>query len=68
MTTLKRFLNERTLPEQATMLLVQATDHYISAHLDWACDNWTGKPVPISQFPKLGRWVEDSWLIRKLPA
>lgn len=65
-TTLARFLAERSAMEKLTPMLINITDHYVSAHLGWACDNHTDRPVPIGEFPKPGRWVVSSWLVEPL--
>lgn len=61
--TLAEFLTERSIPERVSMVLIEVTGHYITAHLSWACDNWTMHPVPIEEFPKPRRWVRNSWII-----
>ena len=68
---LKRFLNERTSYEKCMPLMIQIEDskkfcHMITSHFGFAADNHTMKPVPISQFPHLKKYVTGAWVISKL--
>lgn len=64
--TLRRFLRERTPLEKMTPMLVCLPEHVIVCHMGFACDNWTKRPVPVGDFPKLGRLVSEAYLIHKL--
>lgn len=68
---LSKFLAERTSYETCMPLMIQIEDskkfcHMISAHLGFAADNHTMKPVPISQFPHLKKYVTGAWVVSKL--
>lgn len=68
---LKRFLDERTSYEKCMPLMIQIEDskkfcHMITAHFGFAADNHTMKPVPISQFPHLKKYVTGAWIVSKL--
>lgn len=65
--SLRRYMNERPIKEKATMVLIDLGDHYVSAHLNYICDNWTLKPVHIDKFPKPGRRISNIFFIEKLP-
>lgn len=61
--TLARFLRGRPVMEQAVPMLIELSTHFVSAHLGYACDNWTMRPVPIPAFPKPGRLVKSAWVV-----
>lgn len=63
--TLERYLRERPFAERGEPLLVTLYKHLITVHMDWAADNWTKRPVPIDEFPKLRRRVEEVHIIRR---
>lgn len=63
--TLKRFLNERQGMELVMPLLIEVQNHLLVAHMGFAADNWTKKPVPIKSFPKLGRLVKSVYMVSK---
>lgn len=63
--TLQRYMKERPFEERAEPLLIQVWGHVLAAHMDWACDNWTQKVVPIDRFPKPMRKVMSVHIIRR---
>jgi hypothetical protein len=63
--TLQRFLSERRVDECVNPLLIEISGHFVSSHFGYASDNWTGRPVPIQKFPKLGRLVKDAYIVTK---
>lgn len=64
--TLLRYMSHRTPPEKLRMMLVEVTGHWVTAHLDRLADGWTKRPVPMAEFPKLGRRVRAVWGVEKL--
>jgi hypothetical protein len=64
--TLKRFLAERTPEEFANVMYVTVHGHALCAHMGYVGDNSTGRPVPISQFPKLGRLTKSAYIVRSM--
>jgi hypothetical protein len=68
---LKVFLANRTSYEYCMPLMIQIEDsnkfcHMITAHYDFAADNYTMKPVPIKQFPHMNKYVTSAWVVSKL--
>lgn len=63
--TIQRFLEERTPYEKAMPVMFTTVDHIMCAQYGFAGDNWTKKPVPISEFPKLKRKVCSAWIVTK---
>ena len=61
--TIQKFLAERSPYEMSMPVMFATNDHMMTAHYGFAADNWTKKPVPISQFPKLGRKVVAAWVV-----
>jgi len=61
--TLHRFFAERSAYETAMPMLVVLHKHFLTAHWGYACDNWTMRPVHISDFPKLNRFVTHAFII-----
>jgi hypothetical protein len=64
--TLKRFLNERTREEYASVLYITVHGHALTAHMGYVGDNSTGRPVPMDRFPKLGRLTKSAYIIRSI--
>jgi len=60
---------EMTMLEKASKCLwvladkKSRTNHMIATHCGWACDNWTKRPVPLSEFPRLYRQVLYGWRV-----
>ena len=68
--TLRRFLKERTPYEKVMPLMISVEDkkdfsHMITAHFEYAADNWTMKPVPIAEFPHLTKYVTSTFIVMK---
>jgi hypothetical protein len=68
---LKKFLAERTSYETCMPLLIQIEDsnkfcHAVTSHYGFAADNHTMKPVPISRFPHLKKYVTGAWIVSRL--
>jgi len=63
--TIRKFLNERTSYEKVMPMMFATPDHMITAHYNYVADNWTKKPVPVCDFPKLGRKVVAAWTVIK---
>jgi len=61
--TLKRFLEERTPMEYANMMYIAVHGHALCAHMGYVGDNSTGRPVPMNQFPKLGRLTKAAYIV-----
>lgn len=61
--TIRQFLNDRTAYEFSMPIMFSTPKHMMVAHMGFAGDNWTKKPVAINQFPKLGRLVESAWVV-----
>jgi hypothetical protein len=67
---LNKFLKDRTSYEKCMPMMIQvekAPDfcHMICCHYDYAADNWTMKPVPITKFPHRTKFVTLAWIIEK---
>lgn len=63
---LRTFLAGRTPEQVVTPLLIWVHKHMLTAHYGFAADNWTKRPVPIAEFPKLNRLVYGAYLIRRI--
>jgi len=68
--TLRKFLKERTSYEKVMSLMISVEDkkdfsHMITAHFEYAADNWTMKPVPIAEFPHLTKYVTSAFIVMK---
>lgn len=61
--TIEKFLAGRSPYETSMPIMFATNDHMMTAHYGFAADNWTKKPVPINQFPKLGRKVVAAWVV-----
>ena len=61
--TISRFMASRKPDEYMQPMLLVLPDHFVTAHMNWMCDNWTKKPVPVKDFPKLGRIVVDAYIV-----
>jgi hypothetical protein len=61
--TIKKFLADRTNYEFMMPIMFATHDHLMTAHMGFAGDNWTGKPVPIAEFPKLRRRVVAAFVV-----
>tara|TARA_Y100001973_G_C5022992_1_gene244121 strand:+ start:190 stop:633 length:444 start_codon:yes stop_codon:yes gene_type:complete len=61
--TINMFMKSRTPYEFAMPILLGITNHFISVHMNWACDNWTLNPVPFNEFPKPKRRVEFAFVV-----
>lgn len=61
--SIRKFLSERTPYEMMMPVMFATNDHMMTAHYGYAADNWTKKPVPIAEFPKLERKVVASWVV-----
>jgi hypothetical protein len=61
--TLRRFFAGRTPYEFVMPVLVFTGDHALTCHMGYACDNWTKRPVPVSEFPKLKRPVQSAFIV-----
>jgi hypothetical protein len=64
------FLKNRTSYEKAMPLMITVEDnkdfsHMITAHFEYAADNWTMKPVPIRDFPHLNKYVTSAFIVMK---
>jgi hypothetical protein len=67
---LHRFLNERSAYEMCMPMMIRIEDskkfcHMICAHFNFAADNHTMKPVPVSEFPHLKKFVTGAWTVYK---
>lgn len=60
---LENFLRDRTAYEKINPMLIQVDNHFVSAHMDYLCDNWVMSPTHWTKFPKLGRKVKNAWVI-----
>jgi len=68
---LKKFLDGRSSYEMCMPLMIQIEDrknfcHMICSHYNFAADNHTMKPVEISKFPHLNKYVTGAWIVTKL--
>lgn len=61
--TIQRFLKDRTPYEFCMPIYFTTVDHAMTCHMGYAADNWTKKPVPISEFPKLHRKVCTAYVV-----
>jgi hypothetical protein len=63
--TLRRYMRERPMGEERMYpLLLRVPGHVLCAQMDYMADNWTTRPVPVENFPKLGRNVHQAWVIK----
>jgi hypothetical protein len=65
------FLNDRTAYETCMPLMILIEDsnkfcHAVTSHYGFAADNHTMKPVPISRFPHLKKYVTGAWIVSRL--
>lgn len=44
--------------------IVNVTGHYVAVSHGMACDNTSKVPVPIAEFPRLGKRVKRFWLFK----
>lgn len=63
--TIRKFLNDRTSYEKVMPVMFATDGHIMCAQYGFAGDNWTKKPVPIEDFPKLRRKVYKAWIVVK---
>lgn len=61
--TIKKFLNDRTNYEFMMPVMFATDTHLMTAHMGYAGDNWTQRPVPIAEFPKLRRRVIAAYVV-----
>lgn len=61
--TIKKFLDGRSSYEKSMTIMFSTGSHMMTAHFNYAADNWTKKPVPIEDFPQLKRRVIASWVV-----
>jgi hypothetical protein len=63
--TIRKFLASRTKYQFCMPIMFATQEHMMTAQYGFAADNWTKKPVPIENFPKLNRKVVASWIVAK---
>lgn len=61
--TIQRFFKERTPFEFCMPIMFSTGDHMMTCHMGFAGDNWTKRPVPVTEFPKLRRTVVAAWIV-----
>lgn len=61
--TIRKFFAGRTQYEFCMPIMFSTINHMMTCHMGYAGDNWTKKPVPIAEFPKLSRKVIAAWVV-----
>lgn len=61
--TIEQFFKGRTAFEYCMPIMFATNDHMMTCHMGFAGDNWTKRPVPVAEFPKLRRKVVAAWIV-----